>query len=138
MPIPLTLRLMVVSTFVLIGCQGGGEETHDMDMGPAEITAAVPDSVPSQYTTGQALFQRSCVSCHGDWARGTEQGPPLVHIYYEPSHHADIAFLRAAQMGVRAHHWNFGDMPPVAGVTPEDIVAITAYIRWLQREAGIN
>ena len=57
---------------------------------------------------------------------------------YEPSHHGDEAFQRAAAVGVRGHHWPFGDMPPVEGVTRGDVTMIIAYIRELQRANGIN
>ncbi|MFT5657174.1 MAG: hypothetical protein ACI9KN_000446 [Gammaproteobacteria bacterium] len=37
-------------------------------------------------------------------------------------------------MGVRAHHWDFGDMPPVVGITLKNMDSIIAYIRFYQRE----
>jgi len=40
-------------------------------------------------------------------------------------------------MGVRAHHWTFGDMPKIPGITRDDLTQIIAYIRWLQKQAGI-
>ncbi len=64
--------------------------------------------------------------------------PPLVHKFYEPNHHGDMAFVLAAKNGVRAHHWKFGDMPPVKGVTQGDVLNIVAYVRALQRENGIH
>ncbi len=69
--------------------------------------------------------------------RGTNMGPPLVHKIYEPSHHADFAFMRAAMQGVRAHHWKFGNMPKISDATPDDVTQIIPYVRWLQRQAGI-
>jgi mono/diheme cytochrome c family protein len=87
--------------------------------------------------TGEAMFSANCAQCHGQDATGTEQGPPLVHIYYEPNHHADESFQRAVAMGVRAHHWRFGDMPPVEGLSRPDVARITAHVRDLQRKAGI-
>lgn len=93
--------------------------------------------VPAEFQRGAELFQANCVACHGEAALGTSQGPPLVHIYYEPNHHADIAFEMAVGRGVRAHHWNFGDMPPVAGLSQAEVTEIVAYVRWLQREAGV-
>ena len=87
---------------------------------------------------GEATFGENCSMCHGANAVGTEQGPPLVHIIYEPSHHGDEAFQRAAEMGVRGHHWPFENMPPVEGVTRADVTMIIAYIRELQRANGIN
>lgn len=93
--------------------------------------------VPTEFQKGEAKFTANCARCHGEQGRGTNHGPPLVHKIYEPNHHGDSSFQRAAANGVRAHHWTFGDMPKVAGVTPEDVDQITKYIRWLQREAGI-
>jgi hypothetical protein len=39
--------------------------------------------------------------------------------------------------GVKAHHWEFGNMPKIEGVTPEDVDQIVKYVRWLQTQAGI-
>ncbi len=86
---------------------------------------------------GAALFNAKCSKCHGTKGSGTDKGPPLVHRIYEPGHHADLSFHWAVERGVRAHHWGFGDMPPVEGVSNDDVSAIIGYIRGLQREAGI-
>lgn len=51
---------------------------------------------------------------------------------------ADLSFLMAAQRGVQAHHWRFGNMPPQEGVTQGDVKAIISYVRELQRANGIN
>jgi mono/diheme cytochrome c family protein len=89
------------------------------------------------FAPGERLFARSCAGCHGERAAGTAQGPPLAHRIYQPGHHADAAFVLAVRNGVRAHHWRFGDMPPVPGIGADDVAAIVGYVRWLQREAGI-
>ncbi|MFQ5508709.1 MAG: c-type cytochrome [Leptospirillia bacterium] len=88
-------------------------------------------------TDGAGLFTNHCAGCHGEGARGSDQGPPLVHKIYEPSHHPDMAFYRAASAGVRAHHWGFGNMPPIDGVKTGEMTAIISYVRALQRDAGI-
>ena len=75
--------------------------------------------------------------CHGENATGTEQGPPLVHKIYEPGHHADASFYRAVERGVRSHHWPFGNMPPIPGVSRKDVTRILAFVRELQRANGI-
>ena len=87
---------------------------------------------------GKAEFGTYCARCHGSGGKGTNQGPPLVHKIYEPNHHGDAAFQRAVAQGVRAHHWNFGDMQPVPGVSRSDVDKIVAFVRELQRENGIN
>lgn len=87
---------------------------------------------------GKTLFAASCASCHGADLKGTDKGPPMLHKIYEPSHHSDPAFQMAVGRGVRAHHWQFGDMAPVPGLTPDDVAHITAYIRMEQRKVGIR
>lgn len=94
-------------------------------------------TLPEEFKVGEAKFNDYCARCHGVEAKGTKQGPPLVHKYYEPNHHGDEAFYRAAANGVRSHHFSFGDMPALTEVTQEDMKAIVPYIRWLQRQAGI-
>lgn len=93
--------------------------------------------VPFKHGLGMKKFKASCAACHGEWAEGTEQGPPLIHGFYKPSHHSDTAFYRAALTGVQAHHWQFGNMPPVEGITRKDMDRIIPYIRWLQKEKGV-
>ena len=63
---------------------------------------------------------------------------PLIYAAYEPSHHSDEAFQMAVRNGVRAHHWPFGNMPPIEGLTRADVQYIVRYVREVQRENGIN
>lgn len=87
---------------------------------------------------GKPLYTQHCASCHGALLQGSDKGPPFLHKVYEPSHHGDAAFQMAVQNGTRAHHWRFGDMKPVAGVSADEVAHITAYIRAAQRQAGIR
>ncbi|HYD63285.1 MAG TPA: cytochrome c [Noviherbaspirillum sp.] len=87
---------------------------------------------------GKSLFTANCASCHGADLKGSAKGPPMLHKVYEPSHHSDAAFQLAVKQGVRAHHWQFGDMPPVPGLSPDDVAHITAFIRLEQRKTGIQ
>ncbi|MBF0382901.1 MAG: c-type cytochrome [Magnetococcales bacterium] len=105
---------------------------------PGKISLPIPASVPTTHQAGMKLFVENCSQCHGEWAQGTDNGPALVHDYYKPSHHADFSFYKAAQYGVRAHHWSFGDMQPVPSVTRQDMDQIIPFIRWWQRENGIT
>jgi cytochrome c len=109
-------------------CESRPSPARDFDPGPA----------PAQLAQGERLYDRTCRSCHGPSGTGTEAGPPLVHRIYEPSHHADAAFLLAVTRGVRAHHWTFGNMPPIPGMDSAQIASVTAYVRWLQQQAGIR
>jgi mono/diheme cytochrome c family protein len=113
----------------LTGATGCGER--------AEVVQFDPGPAPAELVSGERLFEEQCSRCHGQRAAGSDLGPPLVHGYYEPNHHADAAFQRAVRFGVQPHHWNYGPMPPVEGVTPAQVDEITAYVRWLQRRAGV-
>lgn len=89
------------------------------------------------FKKGEAAFNKNCVKCHGEKGSGTEAGPPLIHRFYHPNHHSDLSFRWAVERGVRSHHWGFGDMPKIEGVSKEDIENIIIYVRTLQKEAGI-
>lgn len=88
--------------------------------------------------SGEIAFNDNCSACHGQNAAGTDIGPPLIHKIYEPSHHGDMSFVLAANNGVTSHHWRFGNMPPVDGITEAKVRWITKYIRELQAANGIN
>ncbi len=134
------LAIMIGTLSVLTIPNASAEGMHHGPAGPSPITGLPKNpSVPFQFGVGMQKFQEKCSACHGKWAEGTaEKGPPLVHPYYKPSHHDDDSFFRAALSGVQAHHWHFGNMPPVEGITNQDIGQIIQFIRWWQRENGIR
>ncbi|CUJ38147.1 c-type cytochrome [Cognatishimia activa] len=109
---------------------------------PAVGTAIVAIQMPrleGNAVIGQRIFENACAACHGSNAVGVEgAGPPLIHVIYESSHHADESFQRAVATGVRSHHWQFGNMPPVEGLTRGDTEMVIQYIREIQRANGIN
>lgn len=86
--------------------------------------------------SGQIAFGENCAACHGVNAAGTDKGPTFLHAFYKAGHHGDASFEAAAKRGVRAHHWPFGDMPPVDGITDAEIRWITKYVRELQVANG--
>lgn len=111
---------LVLAVFA-VACGGGDAEVED-----------------AAFSRGERLFANNCAACHGPAGVGTATGPPLVHVIYEPSHHPDEAFHQAVAQGVVAHHWGFGPMPAVPGLERDEIDDIIAYVRALQREAGIE
>ena len=135
------LRLVALATILVAAPIAWAMLVKDDGAGSAARPIAevrVP-TLSATATAGEAVFDANCAACHGDNAAGRDgAGPPLVHKIYEPSHHSDIAFQIAAKHGMRAHHWKFGDMPPVAGVSADEVAHITAYVRMLQRRAGIH
>jgi len=128
-----------VATYILSRPAPTEEATHSAT---PEVNALVEIQMPlieGNAGIGQRIFESACAACHGTNAVGVEgAGPPLIHVIYEPSHHADESFQRAVAMGVRSHHWRFGDMPPIAGLTRGDVAMVIAYIREIQRANGIN
>ncbi len=106
--------------------------------GASQQSTIVVPRLSAEAEAGQDLFKANCATCHGPKAGGTDRGPPLVHKIYEPGHHGDLAFQAAVQNGVRAHHWRFGDMPPVPDVSVAEVAEIVSYVRALQRANGIE
>ncbi|GLQ06052.1 c-type cytochrome [Sneathiella chinensis] len=87
---------------------------------------------------GKMVFNKNCASCHGQSASGKNGlAPPLIHKIYEPGHHGDGAFFRAVRAGVRQHHWTFGNMPAIEGLSDQEIALIIRYVRTVQSANGI-
>lgn len=124
--------------FVMVG-DGPADAPTATRTGAAIVDVVVPASFSDNAQIGQRAYQANCAKCHGADAAGQDGvAPPLVHKIYETGHHGDEAFQRAAALGVRAHHWPFGNMAPVEGLTRADVTMIVAYVRELQRANGIN
>ena len=118
----LVYSLVAVFPLMMVaGCGGDGGSQQ----GTADVVQA-----------GEKLFNTNCSACHGVGAVGTNQGPPLVDRTYYPGHHNDFSIRNAIKNGVRAHHWDFGNMLPVAGVSEDDAEKIICYIRDTQLAYG--
>ena len=87
---------------------------------------------------GAKVYASSCASCHGADLRGSEKGQSLLSIVYEPNHHGDDSFRSAISNGAAQHHWSFGDMEPVDGLSDDDVEAVIAYIRSEQQRQGFE
>ena len=140
--IAISITLIVVGALYLVwplALQTASSDTTVSMENGVLANVLVPETLSQNAKIGQLGYEAKCAACHGANAAGQDGvAPPLVHMIYEPSHHGDEAFQRAAELGVRGHHWPFGDMPPVEGITRGDVNMIIAYIRELQRANGIN
>lgn len=114
----------VVTVLVVTACGGGSE-------------SAAPGA-PTSDLDGAALYGANCASCHGADLGGTDQGPSHLSIVYEPGHHSDAAFRAAITGGAAEHHWDFGPMPPVDGLSDDEVDAIIAYVRSEQERQGFE
>jgi mono/diheme cytochrome c family protein len=132
------MKRAILATLVVLGCVAGIYFVMNADSRGLSVDIQIPP-LSAKEQQGAVLYAQNCASCHGENGAGRNGvGPPLVHIIYEPSHHPDGAFYAAVQLGVRAHHWGFGDMPRQSHVTEPEITQIIAYIRALQRANGID
>ena len=128
--------IVILAALVSSGCSGVATPQYDGGGNAASPATAVP-ALSAKAQAGAAVFNARCALCHGRNAAGTNQGPPLAHQIYEPGHHQDFAFRNAVRNGVTAHHWQFGNMPPVPGLSDADIEQLICYVRELQRAKGI-
>lgn len=92
----------------------------------------------STSTRGADLYEANCASCHGSDLGGTQRGPSHLSIVYEPAHHGDDSFRSAIAQGAGQHHWNFGDMPPVRGLSDDQVDDIIAFVRAEQQRQGFE
>ncbi len=140
------MSLRRVAILLVLAAAGGvagyiyfGDRDDTTGGGLPIASVSLPGTLSAQAELGQKIYEANCAACHGLNAAGQEGiAPPLVHVIYEPGHHGDESFQRAVALGVRAHHWRFGDMPPVEGLSRRDVAAIVAYVRELQQANGIR
>ena len=123
----------VLIVFLVIAVVASGGNSSNPEAG-----AGIPVQDPGLVAAGEPLYQASCAACHGTDLRGTDKGPSHLSVVYQPSHHGDAAFILAARTGVRSHHWSFGDMEPVPGLSDENLEAVVAYVREHQRTNGFE
>ncbi|MYE46550.1 MAG: cytochrome c [Chloroflexi bacterium] len=129
--VPLGVVALVVALALVAACDGEAEPP------PTPPPAASPAATAVPILDGQTLFRQTCAVCHGVDLQGTNQGPPFLDRIYAPGHHSDASFRLAVQRGVVAHHWTFGNMPKIEGLSEEQVEAIIAYVRDQQKQAGV-
>lgn len=125
------IRLVALALIFSIVAWGSYASQHWTFANPVE-----PKMTPT-LSIGKMNYEAYCASCHGKTARGTDKGPTFISNIYHPGHHGDGAFLVATKQGVRAHHWKFGNMPPVKDVNATQLQAIVEYVRAVQQANGL-
>ncbi len=100
-----------------------------------------PRTEAERVTAGARTYASLCATCHGANLRGTAMGPPMIDPVFASSRHPDAAFYDAVEKGVQPHgHFNvnYGPMPPVLTLDRDDIANVIAFVRSVQRSAGIE
>ena len=129
-----SIAVAAIAVLAIAGCgESAPPDVSTWPSGGAGASVALSDTARA----GEELFNANCSACHGVNAAGTDQGPTLIDRIYHPNHHSDFSFLNAASLGVQQHHWGFGDMPPVPGVSQGDVEKIICYVRQVQRANSI-
>ena len=121
------MKKLILISALLFSFNGWAEdnERKSIMFDDAIVRIKIPESFSNEAILGKKIFESNCIECHGKNAVGRKKiGPPLVHKIYEPSHHNDMTFYRAVEMGVRGHHWMFGDMAAVENVTRDEVKSI--------------
>jgi mono/diheme cytochrome c family protein len=124
------LVILAVATAVLVA--GCGDDTQDGGGATDERQVPIADH------PGADAYATHCASCHGADLRGTGEGPSHLSWVYEPNHHPDWSFELAIRDGARAHHWSFGDMPPITEIDDEEILQVIDYVRAVQDQEGFE
>ncbi len=105
--------------------------------GDALASSSSASDLSERARAGESAFNANCSVCHGVGAVGTRSGPPLTDGVYHPGHHGDPSFRSAVRNGVPQHHWGFGDMASVPGVSADEVESIICYVREVQRANGL-
>ncbi len=137
-PRPRLAATLAFTLLLAIGCgeENGGQYSATQSNSSEPVSVNVP-VLSDTARLGETLFNANCSECHGINAAGSSQGPPLIDRIYEPGHHADFSFHLAVRQGVKQHHWGFGAMDPVSGVSAEEVDKIVCYVREIQYANGI-
>jgi mono/diheme cytochrome c family protein len=124
------MRLVVLAAvFAVVAAACGGSQ---------DAETGIPVQNSDLVAAGDVSYQANCAECHGSDLRGTDMGPSHLSVVYVPGHHGDQAFVVAARVGVRAHHWDFGNMESIEGLSDDDLTAIIAFVRENQRIEGFE
>ncbi len=130
--------MAVTLALMMMACGSESDPPGATTESGADHSVLVTDAALSDTgRAGEEVFNANCSVCHGVGATGSERGPSLIHRIYHPGHHPDFSIRNAVSQGVKQHHWFFGNMAPVPGVSADEVEQIICYIRERQRSAGI-
>lgn len=113
-----------------------------ISLSPLQAAPLDPDAVKQpkmspMLNLGKLNYEAKCAECHGKNIAGSKKGPTFLHRVYHPGHHGDGSFFASVRRGAQAHHWPFGNMPAVKGITDAQVKSIILYVRAMQQANGL-
>ena len=119
------ILLVLVATLVLVACGGGGATT----------TSQNPAAPAGDAVKGKAVFEGTCVSCHGPDAKGLPGlGKDLTTSEFVAAQTDKqlIDFIKKGRPASDPANTNKVDMPPKGGnpaLTETDLTNLIAFVR---------
>ena len=139
LPMILGAAVLTGAGYLLFAPAGGPDPSMPKAARGGSVVPVTVPELTGNAVIGQRVFAAKCAQCHGDNGAGTDgSGPPLIHPTYRAGHHGDQSFVLAARNGVKSHHWPFGDMQPVEGISESEVLMVVEFIRAVQQANGIN
>ncbi len=96
---------------------------------------------PDPYQKGQVLFAAHCNSCHalGDVPALKQRGASLLaRMFYHPVT-PDQNFFDVVRQGAKDRfNFSHGNMPPIPGLSDDEVREIVKYVRWAQAEEDVR
>ena len=132
--------LIVVFVIVLNAC-GGKDEESKANAASSEPQAAEPvAAVEGDPVAGEAIYQSTCVACHGPDAKGVQGLGKSLHpsdseFIQEKSNEELVAFIKQGRQPDDPLNTTGVAMPPKGGnpaLSDEDIQNVVAYMRTLE------
>ena len=88
-----------------------------------------PDGFVTNTNLTEKLYDSFCIECHDTQGKGTQYGAARAHLVYGPQYHTNRSFFLAVSTGIKAYHWQYGDITKVSSVATEDAAYIESYIQ---------
>ena len=119
-----------VAALVYVALSGEGDDGVTVEVIAAELS--------EEAIQGEALFKANCPGVPRRERGGHEAGSAADSRHLQSGSPFGQGFLSGGRrLGVRAHHWPYGDMPPQPQVKEAEVALIIRYIRELQEANGI-
>ena len=109
----------IASALILGAGYWGGEMLLHAESDNAEVTSAVSEKESSVALRGHDLFLMNCAHCHGDDARGIDEGPDLTRF-----HKSEARIASVVKKGIKGEMPSFGQK-----LTDADVKTLIRFVQ---------